>query len=80
MESCLNYNKMTFLCSLVNKIAGFLTGDTYNKQKEDYQVIVRRQYLMRDLGSLDQILEAIDKMYSFIVGGFLDGKKMEQEL
>jgi hypothetical protein len=68
---------MMFVKGLLEKIIDFLTDGTYLEGRDDYRVVSRRQYLMRDLGSLDQILVAIYTMYTYIVGRHLAGKKME---
>jgi hypothetical protein len=80
MQANLNYNKMMYVKGLVDKIIDFLTGGSYVEGRDDYRAVTRRQYLMRDLGSLDQILTAIHTMYSYIVSKYLAGKKMEDEL
>ena len=69
-----------YLKALVDKIIDFLTGGTYIEGRDDYRAVTRRQYLMRDLGSLSQILTAIHTMYTYIANKYLAGKKMEDEL
>lgn len=80
MQANLNYNKMVGVKALVDKIIEFLTDGSYVEGRDDYRAVTRRQYLMRDLESLSQILAAIHALYSYIAIRYLANKKMEDEL
>lgn len=56
---------MSFVNSLVDRMIDFLTEGSI-RGEDDYHAVPRRQYLMRDLGSLDQVINAIYGMYPFI--------------
>lgn len=67
----LNYNKLMRLQELIHQIMNFIKGITNESKNEEYVIIPRRQFLMRDLGSLEQIFSLITQLEPFTKEGTL---------